>query len=105
MTPEERKILIDTRNKLEEFLQVYYRTNFPSEMVVTKDFTVQGNTNLKKLSSTELSVKDTVSFFGSTPQGQQPAIAKPTGGATVDIEARTAINKLIDLDQSFGLTA
>lgn len=34
----------------------------------------------------------------------QSAITKPTGGATVDIEARTAINSIIDALQALGLT-
>lgn len=108
MTPEERQLLIDTHNKLEAFLQVYYRTNFPSEMVVTKNFTVQGNTNLKKVSSSELTVTDKTSFFGSTAQGQQPAIAKPTitGVASADIASlKVAVDKLIDTLKSFGFIA
>ena len=45
--------------------------------------------------------------FGLTvdPIGQQSNIANPTGGATVDSEARTAINSVISALEAFGLTA
>jgi len=36
---------------------------------------------------------------------QQATIADPAGGATVDAEARTAINALIDAVQALGLVA
>lgn len=46
-----------------------------------------------------------VSAFGLsvTPVGTQSTIADPAGGATVDAEARTAINTIIDRLQAFGL--
>jgi hypothetical protein len=36
-----------------------------------------------------------VAFFGGTPVGQAAAIAQPTGGATIDTQARTAINSIL----------
>lgn len=44
-------------------------------------------------------------FLGTTPVVQQSAITKPTGGATTDSEARTAIDLIIDLIKAFGLSA
>lgn len=40
---------------------------------------------------------------GITPAARQSAITAPTGGATVDAEARTAINLLITRLEAFGL--
>jgi hypothetical protein len=40
---------------------------------------------------------------GLVPVGTQSAITAPTGGATVDAEARTAINAVITLLEAFGL--
>lgn len=34
----------------------------------------------------------------------QPAITKPTGGGTVDSQARTAINDIIDKLKTIGIT-
>ena len=38
-------------------------------------------------------------------EGQQDAISKPSGGTTVDTEARTAIDSIIDVLQTLGLIA
>lgn len=46
-----------------------------------------------------------VGFFGATPVAQQVHVADPTGGATVDAEARTAINAINAICATFGLTA
>jgi len=47
-------------------------------------------------------------FYGGTTRAQASAITKPSGGGTVDAEARTAIDLLIDLvgaSSGVGLTA
>lgn len=36
---------------------------------------------------------------------QQTLVANPTGGATVDAEARTAINAILDILEAHGLMA
>jgi hypothetical protein len=106
MTPEERKLLIDTHNKLEEFLQVYYRYNFPKTMVVNKDLEVKGDTTLGNATIGTLNVKDKAGFFGATAIQQQPTIAKPTAATLdTDIEARTAIGLIIDRLKAYGFIA
>jgi hypothetical protein len=40
---------------------------------------------------------------GKTPVARQAAITAPTGGATNDAEARTAINAIITALEAFGL--
>lgn len=40
---------------------------------------------------------------GATPAARQSAITAPTGGATVDTQARTAINDIITALEAFGL--
>lgn len=44
-------------------------------------------------------------FLGATPVVQQSKISDPTGGATIDAEARTAINAIIDSLEAFGFNA
>ena len=46
-----------------------------------------------------------IGFFGTTPVVQQASIADPAGGGTVDTQARTAINSILDVLDNFGLTA
>ncbi len=44
-------------------------------------------------------------FYGVTPVDQPATVADPAGGGTVDTEARTAINAIIDRLQELGLVA
>lgn len=44
-------------------------------------------------------------FFAATPVAKQAFIADPTGGATVDAEARTAITAVITALENYGLLA
>ena len=44
-------------------------------------------------------------FYGATPVDQPDTIADPAGGGTIDAEARTAINTIIDRLQELGLLA
>lgn len=44
-------------------------------------------------------------FFGHAPVAQQSHISAPSGGATVDTNARTTINSIISLLQTFGFTS
>ena len=46
-----------------------------------------------------------IGFWNATPVVQQTHIADPSGGATVDAEARTAINAINALCAALGLTA
>lgn len=46
-----------------------------------------------------------IGFFNATPVVQQAAPVAPSGGATIDTQARTAINTLITDLHNLGLTA
>lgn len=50
-------------------------------------------------------ITDLLGFYGATPVDQPDTIADPTGGGTIDAEARTAINAIIDRLQELGLIA
>ncbi|MCH8989862.1 MAG: hypothetical protein IIA92_13785 [Chloroflexi bacterium] len=52
-----------------------------------------------------LRVWGNVGFNGSTPAAQHAAIADPSGGVTVDAEARTAINGILAALQTTGIIA
>jgi hypothetical protein len=44
-------------------------------------------------------------FYGVTPVDQPATVADPAGGGTIDTEARTAVNAIIDRLQELGLIA
>jgi len=46
-----------------------------------------------------------IAFHNATPSIQQSKINDPSGGGTVDSEARTAINSIIDVLENKGFTA
>lgn len=105
MTPEQELLLNkavkqaeETSQKLDAFLSIYYRTNFPDVMIIEKNLSVLGN----------FSVRDKISFFGGTPTGRLTAVTPPSGGGSgdtdaIDISGRTAINQLIARLQSLNI--
>lgn len=109
----------DKIKKLEDFLMYnskidVFRQNRDIESLnklIGARLDIKGNVNLGNdtVNATTIQIGNDVTgseigFFGETPVVQQPAITKPTGGATVDAEARTAVNKIIDALQLFGFT-
>ena len=44
-------------------------------------------------------------FYGATPVDRPATVTDPTGGGTIDAEARTAVNAIIDRLQELGLIA
>lgn len=68
---------------------------------------VNGNVDFSGM-SIELRFGDsgsTLAFFGGTPAARQAFIASPSGGATVDDEARAAIDAIRDLLMAYNLKA
>lgn len=61
----------------------------PSEDTIYRNFRVWGE----------------VGFYGATPAAQHAAIADPAAGATVDAEARAAIDAILDALQTTGIIA
>ncbi len=72
------------------------------------DIDVEFNGDTARLLHLDASI-DGIGFYTATAIAQPGAITKPSGGATVDAEARTAIDSLIDLvsqaASGLGLTA
>lgn len=108
MSPEEalqlKTQVEELKTKLDAFLFEYNKTNYPSKMVISKDVDFErkvsynGTLNISSLQLTSLGIN-------KTPVSQQPSIADPTGGSTVDTEARTVINLMLDVFDAFGFTA
>lgn len=71
--------------ELTQLKDIYYRTHYVDKDVFTNPVYLNGK----------------VSFFGKTPVGIQSAITSPSGGATVDTQARNAIDSIITILQKF----
>jgi hypothetical protein len=65
------------------------------------------NVELATTTGTQFGTASTqkIGFLGATPIVQRAHIADPTGGATVDAEARTAINAILVTLENFGFHA
>jgi len=74
--------------------------------VISKNVQVLNARNVQVGKSTGLKLgtetTQKLGFWNKTPVIQPTVIADPTGGATTDAEARTAIDDIIDLLQSVG---
>lgn len=115
MTPEEKLQLERLEQKLDTFLDLYYRTNmldktvYPNKVyfnggIFFKDGTVisSGGTLGMKIGS---ATTEKIGFLGAVPISRQSAISAPSGGATVDSQSRTAINSIITTLQNYGFIA
>lgn len=103
MKPEEKQLLMEVSAKVDnltrafsDFREESIRFNFPSQQIIDKDLMVMGNL--------KTDVRSKLGFYGKTPASQPAGISAPSGGATVDSQARTAITSIINALNSLGLT-
>lgn len=86
----------ELQKKLDALTDVYYRTHF-----IDKDVFM----NAVYFKNTVYLPAKTAFFGSNTPISKQSAITAPSGGATQDAEARTAIGIIITRLQTLGLTS
>lgn len=100
MTPEQVRQII--RQELSGFIGSD-RYTFQKNLQLFDGRTIQtGRTTGTKIAT---ATDQKIALYGKTPIVQQSAITAPSGGATVDAEARTAIGALITAIKNFGITA
>lgn len=95
MTPQELDRLNKIEKKLDQFLDVYYRTHFIDKDVFSKKVFFSEDVKFENRK---------LGLYGKAPIAQQSAISAPSGGLTVDSPARTAINTIITTLQNLGIT-
>lgn len=104
MTPEERALLQQLKTDVDKIKA--YTTSLEGnlefkrtiERLVKEAVDLEINGSLKHTGSK-------IGFFKTTPTTQQASISDPSGGATQDANARTAINSILDVLDAYGLTA
>ena len=101
---EER--IAQLERELAELKSLYFKDNFEAKQLFIKDCDFRGNVDLRTTTSSTFKVTPDgkVGFFGATPVTQYTNISSPSGGATVDSQARTAIDSIIGMLDSYGLT-
>lgn len=112
MTPEEKQLLIDVNSKLNSFLDIYYRSNFPDKVVLTKKLTLW-NQNIDTEGTVGTKIGNSaskLSVYGATTVVRAGAISAPaTQGATYnqsDVQSIvTAVNSIRTVLTNFGITS
>lgn len=97
--------LADLTTKFNHLNDLYFRQHFVDKEVFQN--TVYCNNGIKG-GALGLKIGDStgkISVYGVTPVVQAGAIASPSGGATVDSQARTAIDLIRTAIKNFGITA
>lgn len=122
MKPEEKQLLERTSQevvaltrKLDAFMREMKRNDFPSQKIIDKDLVLNGNfvfgdgTNIPLGGTTGTKIgtasSQKVGFLGATPVARQAGISSPSGGATIDSQARAAIDSIRAVLTSFGFTS
>lgn len=104
MTPQEKQEFEKIKNDLANLMDVFYSGDFPDKKVFSKKIVTDGGIDLTGTVVVG-EVGGYVSLYGETPVTQAAAITAPSGGATVDSQARTAINSILTALTNIGITA
>ena len=93
-------------NELERRINALF---FSDRYLFSRDIELEGGRNIQLSTNTGsqfgTATNQLLSFYGVTPVDQPATVADPTGGATVDSQARDGVVNLIDRLQELGLIA
>lgn len=108
MNTEER--LAQIEQDLERVLALWDKENWGDRMVLYRYLILKDRNNGTVLGYDSNGINlgsagGKVGLYGETPVTQAGAITAPTGGVTVDAEARTAINSIRTALTNIGVTA
>ncbi len=102
MTPEEATQLKQRVQVLENLLA---NLMFNGEYKFLRNVNFGPNAKLSLTGDLSLGVSSSkVGFYGASPVARQAAVTSPSGGATVDSQARTAIDALRSRLTTIGIT-
>jgi len=104
MTPQERQQLDNLEKKLDRLLIMYQQNFFIDKVVFDKPVTFRDTFNVESNSFALGNSASTIGFYSATPVVRASAIAAPSAGATVDSQARNAINSIRTALTNMGIT-
>ncbi len=96
------------KDELAQFKAMYFRDRTESSVGFrNKVALIDADLELSTGTGTKIGTSplQKLAFYGSIPIVQQASIPDPSGGATQDTQARTAINSILDVLDTYGLTA
>jgi hypothetical protein len=100
MTPDEVKKII--REELENVIKIdRYVFDRNIQILDARNIQIGRTTGTQIGTATD----QKIGFYGETPVNQPDTVGDPSGGTTVDSQARSAINSIIDRLQELGLIA
>ena len=102
MTPQERIEFEMLRNIVMRLVRSD-RYSFEKDIQIADGRNVQTGRGVGTIFGSAADQK--IGFFGKAPVVQQGSIAAPSGGATIDTQARSAISSALDVLDALGFTA
>ena len=100
--PELEQLVLQLKGRLDAFERTD-RFTFAKLMQLLDGRNIQTGTTTGTMIGTASDQK--IGFFGHAPVAQQSGISAPSGGTTVDTQARTAITSLINALRTIGITS
>lgn len=94
------------QRKIDQLNDIITRLNLNDRFLLIKPLALQ-NTDIKIYGTTGTKIggsKDKLSVYGVAPITQQAAIAAPSGGTTIDTQARATEVLIIAALKNFGIT-
>lgn len=107
--------LVKLTQELQYLRDYVYKNDFSDNKIFEKKLIMNKSVSLGEASDisigtstgTKIGTSSTqkIGFYGATPVVRQGSITAPSGGSTIDSQARSSINAIIATLQTLGLTA
>lgn len=113
MTPEEKKQFEELQARVLELEGIIGKQNYTKSQITfikkilcKNGFSFSGDLPTDTIVGMKIGTGATqkLGFFGKTPVVQQTRPSSPSGGGTIDTQARTVIINILDLLTALGLT-